>query len=243
VKTLINRILRPLDVEIRRRSVERNDLSVLDLAVRALIASHNDVFFVQVGANDGLMSDPVREFVDRYRWRGILIEPIPWLFDKLRENYRDHPQVIFENMAISDSREFLTLYTLEQDPDLPNWAHGLTSFSRDILMIHRRCHPRFDRLIKEVRVPSVSLTGMLESHTVQKLDFLSIDTEGYDFEVLKTLDFERFRPMVIQFEHAHLRGEKGRRSEIETCFQWISKFGYRLHTSGVDTTCVRADLL
>lgn len=45
------------------------------------------VNFIQIGANDGLRNDPVREFIIRDRWQGILVEPLPAVFAMLQHNY------------------------------------------------------------------------------------------------------------------------------------------------------------
>jgi hypothetical protein len=62
----------------------------------------DDVFFVQIGANDGKTEDYLYDFVCRGGWRGILVEPVRPVFEKLQRNYRDVPDLTFENVAISD---------------------------------------------------------------------------------------------------------------------------------------------
>src|SRR5262245_37464793 len=55
---------------------------IFDLANRR----GRDVFFLQVGANDGLMDDPIHFLVRKYGWCGVLLEPDPQLFKRLKEN-------------------------------------------------------------------------------------------------------------------------------------------------------------
>jgi len=57
-------------------------------------------FFVQIGANDGVFCDPIRNFVTRNRVAGIVVEPLKDYFRKLSENYRDYPMVKPVNVAI-----------------------------------------------------------------------------------------------------------------------------------------------
>ena len=60
---------------------------------------------------------------------------------------------------------------------------------------------RLQNLTKyEVRVPARTLTSVLEEYKVNRIDLLSLDVEGYEIEVLKGLDFSRFRPLYVVFE-------------------------------------------
>jgi hypothetical protein len=49
-------------------------------------------------------------------------------------------------------------------------------------------------------VPARTLTAVLDSHGIRRVDFLSLDVEGYELEVLKGLDFDRFRPTLMLIE-------------------------------------------
>ena len=59
---------------------------------------------VQIGANDGIVDDPLREFLLRGLWRGVLVEPVPYLFERLRRNYSSRPDLAFANVAIASQR-------------------------------------------------------------------------------------------------------------------------------------------
>jgi hypothetical protein len=57
-------------------------------------------FFIQIGAADGRIGDPIHHLVERHRWRGILVEPLPHMFAALRATYRHRPDLVLENVAI-----------------------------------------------------------------------------------------------------------------------------------------------
>src|SRR5262245_48292496 len=63
------------------------------------------VTFIQIGANDGLRNDPIREFIVRDAWTGVLVEPLPDVFDLLKKNYsgRAAARLEFVNAAISSA--------------------------------------------------------------------------------------------------------------------------------------------
>ena len=89
------------------------------------------VSFVQIGANDGLRNDPIREFIVRDPWTGVLIEPLPSVFELLKENYAwlaGRRSLAFENPAISTSESSLSLYTVADHllNSLPLEAHSIS---------------------------------------------------------------------------------------------------------------------
>lgn len=62
------------------------------------------VIFLQIGSNDGLESDPLRKFITRDRWYGILVEPLPDTFKKLLANYNSYEfksDLVFENLHLN----------------------------------------------------------------------------------------------------------------------------------------------
>ena len=70
--------------------------------LEALAEHRPDAFFVEVGAGDGVTVDHLRPFAARSGWRGIMVEPVPYVFERLRANYADVDGVSLENVAITD---------------------------------------------------------------------------------------------------------------------------------------------
>src|SRR4051812_7423126 len=60
-------------------------------------------YFIQVGANDGITDDDIRVHVVGQQWRGILIEPLPDVFEQLRANYSGFDRLQFANLAITSA--------------------------------------------------------------------------------------------------------------------------------------------
>jgi FkbM family methyltransferase len=97
---------------------------IFDLANRR----GRDVFFLQVGANDGLMDDPIHFLVRKYGWRGVLLEPDPQLFERLKQNYSGVDGPILVNAALSPINGKTTFYRIRMDAKMPSWCAGLGSF-------------------------------------------------------------------------------------------------------------------
>src|SRR5205814_148392 len=103
----------------------------------AFAQHHPDAFVVQIGAHDGatMGQDPLRHELLSRPWRGILVEPVPPVFERLKANYRANPRLIFENAAIAESDGVRDLYHLPESSDRTIWKgyDALGSFRREIL--------------------------------------------------------------------------------------------------------------
>jgi len=84
---------------------------------------------------------------------------------------------------------------------------------------------RIERIIK---VPLVTVNSIMERYLPSDLDILSIDTEGYDLDILKSLDLKRFRPKMICAETARFES-KGKIVKVHEIGEHLEKEGYALY--------------
>ena len=197
----------------------------------------DDFFFVQVGANDGVTNDPIYNLVTNHALSGIVIEPLPDLFAKLRSNYRNYPQVTAVQKALHRTASQVTIYRVDPDsPQAPASAQGKASLSREHLLKWKHRIANLDELIVEQSVPSQTLMELLGEHQVSRVDLLQIDVEGYDFEVIKMIDFATLKPAIIRYECQHLS-----KSDIESCLELLTSHGYKFLFEKRDTTAYLAD--
>jgi FkbM family methyltransferase len=159
--------------------------------------------FVQIGANDGVIHDPLHSVVRAYGWSGILVEPLPAMYQRLVANYAGVPGLVFENAAVGTIDGTSTLYSVDPRPGDPYWVELTASF--DLATI--RSHPELARVeerIVEVPVASLTLPTLVSRHGLKSIDVLHVDVEGYDFEVLKQIDFSSsWAPTFIIYEREH----------------------------------------
>jgi FkbM family methyltransferase len=205
----------------------------------ALCTDCSPVIFVQVGSNDGITSDPLREFIVRGDFRGVLVEPVPYLFERLRQTYREVPGISLENVAVaveSGERDFYYLRPSD-NPSLPLWYDKLGSFNREVILRNLDVIPSIPELLVSIRVPCRTLQQICERQSIARPDLIHIDAEGYDFEIIKSIDFSRIGPIVLLYEHKHL-GITGR---LE-CRAYLSEQGYDTLEVGDDTLCMRRGL-
>lgn len=164
--------------------------------------------FVKVGANDGITRDPCSDILlADTRWKGLLIEPVPYCFDRLRANFQDAQRFSLEQVAIGAPAGEATFYYVdpkarESIPDLPSWFDQLGSFSRSHIV--NQLNGVLTPFIVECLVEVRPLTDVLKKNGIRDVHLLHIDTEGHDYEVLKTVDFANHAPVAIFVEHIHL---------------------------------------
>lgn len=164
--------------------------------------------WVNVGANDGVTNDLCSDLIrGSEKWTGLLIEPVPYLFEKLQANYPAE-RFLFENIAIGCKPGSAPLFYLGPDAreahELPDWVEGLGSFNRDHLDRHlARADGALDPFIRERLVPVDTLARVVTKHGLTHITLLQIDTEGHDYDVLKSLNAV-IAPALICIEHEHL---------------------------------------
>ena len=216
------------------RRFRKTDPTIQDRILKA-IGSKPAVFFVQVGSNDGVQGDPIHDLiVSRENWSGIFIEPIDFLFQRLRKNYGEAKRFVFENVAIGTEKGTKTFYYVSEkaksELDLPYWHDQLGSFDRD--HITRALGDQMSPYIVEADIECLPLQDVLDRNGVESIDLLHIDTEGFDYKVLSQVDLARYKPSVILFEH-HLLSD----DEFFKARKLLR--GYRLLQYGNDTMAIR----
>src|SRR5688500_13337395 len=173
------------------RRFRQSDPTIQEEILKA-VDSKPSVFFVQVGSNDGLQGDPIHDLiVTRENWSGIFIEPIDFLFHRLRRNYGAAERFIFENVAIGNEKGSKKFYYVSEkaksELDLPYWHDQLGSFDKDD--ITRVVGEEMSPYIVVEDVECVPLQDVLDRNRVNTIDLLHIVTEGFDYRVLSELDF------------------------------------------------------
>jgi FkbM family methyltransferase len=234
VQRLVNRF--GYKIEKLRQPIDA-PIEVFDLLMYKLTREVPDFFFVQIGANDGVTHDPIREYVLQHHWRGLLVEPQPQVFQRLLHNYRDEKQLRFEEAAIADQDGPVKFFVADGPAATSNNLTVFSSLKKDILA---RCLPPAEASasaaarMKEINVPALSVQGLLAKHHITKIDLLQIDTQGYDCEIVRQFLAFSVRPTVIHFEHYHTGVD-----DLHACYQSLAAGGYRLSTMEIDTVAYR----
>lgn len=227
---------------VRRAFQKKTEEQLAEQLWNALLARLStataEVFFVEIGANDGVSFDPIHDHVVRRHWRGLLVEPLPDFFSQLSETYRSYSGLILENIAIAEEPGYRDMYRVSSsgltNSTLPEWAKGLASFFNDRNAlggcgVSGAVFEKIRPFVSTQKVRCDTLENVLRKHNVAKIDLLQIDVEGYDYQVLKQLDFQRFLPRIIRMEWLNLPSEEKRLARA-----LLERHGYRIRLSKND---------
>ncbi len=199
-------------------------------------------FFVQIGANDGKTNDLLYSYIDKYNLRGIIVEPQVDVFEKLKMSHKIHSRLAFANVAIAGKTQKMTFYTVKKELiDDSNYfqATAISSFNKRVFeeTLKRRIggfikniSANLDDYTEKKVIEALSFEDFVSQYKIQKIDFLFLDCEGYDFEILKTIDFTAYKPKVINFESKFMSDV-----DREACESMLISHGYKLFRYHNDT--------
>lgn len=209
--------------------------------LRAFERAHPDAVFVQVGSNDGHQHDPLKQIIER-RWRGLMVEPVPFVFERLRRNYgRYADRITLDNVAVGERDGIAPFFHLAPVADhrregLPQWYDGIGSFHREHVLKHAGHIPDVAERLVCTEVPVLTFESLCRKHAVDRVDLVHIDAEGADFEVIRSIDLEHRRPRLLVYEHYHQEPE-----ERAGCVAHLEAHGYETLECGMDTWCLSMD--
>jgi FkbM family methyltransferase len=168
--------------------------------------------FMQIGAFDGALDDDLRELIEKHQLRGVLIEPQPAAFARLQKTYRNQPQVKLLQAAIAEQQGTRDLFCKRGE------ASMVASFDR----AHLRRHNVADHEIVTQPVACHTVESAVRVAGMTHIDLLQIDAEGYDWQIIRSIDFTRLRPRILRFEYRHMSP-----ADADACLALLADHGYR----------------
>ncbi|MDL2341608.1 MAG: FkbM family methyltransferase [Patescibacteria group bacterium] len=163
-----------------------------DIYINWLLGGKSKGFYVDVGANDPVHESVTKFFYDK-GWRGINIEPIEHHYSSLKtERTKD----INVQLGVSNKPGELVFREFVGADGLSTLDPGMQS---DQKAAHRKSKDY------EIKVEPLSLILEKNLPKNQKIDFLKIDVEGYEYEVISSNNWKKFRPMLVVVEANHVK--------------------------------------
>lgn len=185
------------------RLISTNSFLKIERLFKILFLEKKISKLIQIGANDGERFDSLNSFIKEYPCKSLLVEPIKENFEKLKNNYKNNNNIIFENSAISINNEIQKLYKVD-DKFLSYYSNhipGITSFDKEHLIKHgvKRKH------IVTENVSTLNMKDLIIKHNFHSIELLCIDAEGYDGKIaIDFLETTSIRP-VIMLEYIHIK--------------------------------------
>jgi FkbM family methyltransferase len=147
--------------------------------------------YLDIGANDPKYLNNTYYFYENRNGRGVVIEPNLSLAAKLKES---RPHDIHYNCGIgfNNVEEYADYYVME-------W-HQFNTFSKEIAYETQENYKGRNNVKEVVKLKLVGINQILQQHFSKGLDLLSIDVEGLDLDILKSVNFGVCTPKIICVE-------------------------------------------
>jgi FkbM family methyltransferase len=182
-----------------------------DLALDKLLSGQRTGLYVDVGCHHPFRFSNTYFFY-RMGWSGVCIDPLPGT-KRLFRRWRRRDVVVEAGVARGPGQ--LT-YHMFDEPAVNTFDEALA---------RERLATTPYKMVSTIHVPTNTLTYFLEQHCApgRPIDFMSVDVEGFDLEVLESNDWDRFRPRILVVEC--LKSELAKLSNEPTT-QFLAQRGY-----------------
>lgn len=165
-------------------------LNNLDIMVKPYIEHIKNGFYVEAGANNGIWQSNTK-ILEEGGWTGLLVEPNKVLCEQCRHN---RPNSIVENFALVS--EAYSEPEIEGWFDQQDYNHSLMGR----IAADNEYRNDNDRVGNIIKVPVTTFNRLFKKHGITKIDFMSLDAEGYEIQILSGLDFSKFAPAFLLLE-------------------------------------------
>jgi len=196
IRKQIGKIRRSVCESIGIAKYSRPALNSLDVKLEKYL-NYRNAFFYRGRGNDGFAQSNTYSFEKFRGWHGILVETIPKLFEKC---YELRKKSIVFNCALVSS-DFTDTHVTMKYANLMSLVEGAMS-DAEKEAVHIENGLQCQKIDKSytIDIPARTLTSILDECKVKEIDLFSLDVEGYELNVLKGLDFERYKPKYMCIE-------------------------------------------
>ena len=163
---------------------------------------------VVIGAHSGVW---LASLFEEYKEKNILlVEPVPYNIQQLKDNTSKYQNIQIETSAISKKTGVQKFYFVKPD-SIKNlgkhWASGIGSFDKQHILNHKNKRFKVEQSdIDEIEIKYLTFKDLVSKHSIASIDMLQIDVEGAEFEILNSIDFNKILIKKIIFEFKHFDG-------------------------------------
>lgn len=179
------------------------------------------MIILQIGTNNG--KDHVNRLcIETNPDRIILVEPFTIHNESIKENYNNLiDKVIIENIAIVEENsdtKIIEFYWSHSDGPVrgPECSYQVASIKKEHLLKHGYTSNE----ITSLSVPTMTINQLIDKYNLNTIDYLFLDVEGIDFEILTSINFEKYDIKHLQVEHLHL--------DYNKLIEFMTNKGYKI---------------
>lgn len=166
-----------------------------DIFASFLIDKKFDKTFLEFGATDGIKLSNTYLLENSFGWKGALSEPSPQWHESLRNNRKE--AIIISECIWSESKKKLDFFM----SDFGELSTLKNFIDNDVNSLPENTNLR-KKSGKFIEVETISLNDLIKKFFRDKSpSYISVDTEGSEYEILKTLNFDLYRPKLFTVEH------------------------------------------
>lgn len=178
--------LRKIEISIRFRRVYKNNFRKIkflgqyfqDMIAFLYLQKKNNGFYIDVGANDGITGSNTFVF-EQIGWKGVCIEPHPDIYKKLIK-YR---KCDCFNAALSNNTN--------EDVDFFK-ANALSCLNEGMTESHKQRAEKNEKT-EIIKVKTITFDKIMENYpNVKHIDFISLDVEGHEIQILENINFQKY---------------------------------------------------
>lgn len=184
-------------IDTLRRKHPRPALNDLDRKLEKYL-NFRDGFFIEAGANNGLSQSNTYVLEKQKGWHGLLVEGIPDLYERCKQ---ERPQSTVVNCALVSSDHVEPTVTMHFANLMSVVDGSLKTNQGQQQHLQSACNSQSLDDSYSVEVPARTLESVLDDLAdLPRIDFFSLDVEGYELNVLQGLNFNKYRPTYILVE-------------------------------------------
>jgi len=174
--------------------------------------------YIELGALDGVLYSNTKMFQDHFGWKGILIEPHPTQFHSLVKN---RPNNFLFNHLVSNSTDTLKYKFFENQHTA---VSGIENTMPDNHFVEFFNEENSHLSQNVIYIKPRTLTDIVKSTKISHIDFMSLDVEGHEYEVLLSWDFS------IPIDVILIEMLGGSQAREQLCRDILLNHGYKFHS-------------
>jgi len=221
---------------LRKYYPESNNKEIYDSKIEELNdKKKGNLFFLEVGAMDGVNHDELHKHIIKNDWSGVLVEPVKDMFAKLKETYKDKTKLKFENSAVTytNGTGKITRIPIDKvNKECPYWADGLSTLLPESHIISQYEELKNNSI--EETVDTIDVKTLIDKYDIKNIDILQIDAEGFDKIIFDKIWENGFRPYIIYLEVVHMNFK-----DVQNITHLLKNHDYEIYIEGDNLIATR----